>query len=137
MDSMAIIIGSCTDITHRQVNYIRNNMISLVNSTIGHFKIQLFYLTGNNFTLINKKDFILSLKEYSVLVLSGGETAYTVLDNADFGYLESGPHILPLISTGTIYGGILDGKKYIIKGGSIGDESIYKKIIEYADINMR
>ena len=137
MNNMAIIIGSCTDITYRQVNYIRNNLISPVNSSTGHFNIQLFYLTGNNFAVINKKDFILSLKEYSVLVLSGGETAYTVLNNADFGYLESGPHILPLISTGIIYGGILDGKKYIIKGGSIGDESIYKKIIEYADINMR
>ncbi|EQB73598.1 MAG: hypothetical protein AMDU4_FER2C00056G0002 [Ferroplasma sp. Type II] len=137
MNNMAIIIGSCTDITYRQVNYIRNNLISPVNSSTGHFNIQLFDLTGNNFAVITKKDFILSLKEYSVLVLSGGETAYTVLDNADFGYLESGPHILPLISTGIIYGGILDGKKYIIKGGSIGDESIYKKIIEYADINMR
>ena len=137
MNNMVIIIGSCTDITYRQVNYIRNNLISPVNSSTGHFNIQLFDLTGNNFAVITKKDFILSLKEYSVLVLSGGETAYTVLDNADFGYLESGPHILPLISTGIIYGGILDGKKYIIKGGSIGDESIYKKIIEYADINMR
>ena len=137
MNNMAIIIGSCTDITYRQVNYIRNNLISPVNSSTGHFNIQLFDLTGNNFAVINKKDFILSLKEYSVLVLSGGETAYTVLNNADFGYLESGTHILPLISTGIIYGGILDGKKYIIKGGSIGDESIYKKIIEYADINMR
>ena len=137
MNNMAIIIGSCTNITYRQVNYIRNNLISPVNSSTGHFNIQLFDLTGNNFAVITKKDFILSLKEYSVLVLSGGETAYTVLDNADFGYLESGPHILPLISTGIIYGGILDGKKYIIKGGSIGDESIYKKIIEYADINMR
>jgi uncharacterized protein YgbK (DUF1537 family) len=137
MDNMAIIIGSCTNTTYRQVNYIRNNLICPLHSITGHFRIQLFFLTGNNFSLIGKKDFILSLQEYSVLVLSGGETAYTVLYNADFDCLESGPQILPLISTGIIHGGILNGKKYVIKGGSIGNDNIYKKIIEYADINMR
>ena len=73
--------------------------------------------------------------ECNALIMSGGETAFSVLDACGFNYLESGEQILPLISTGTVHGGMLDGKQYVIKGGSLGSDDIYVKLIQHLSIN--
>ncbi len=135
MDKIAIIIGSNTDITLGQVKYLKDHLIFGELNLDDNYKIKLFHLPGANFVQSTDKNFIESLKEYTILILSGGDTAYSVLHTAEFNYLESGDRILPLISTGTIHGGVFDGKKYIIKGGSLGDDDIYIKLIKHLVIN--
>jgi uncharacterized protein YgbK (DUF1537 family) len=135
MDRIAIIVGSDTDTTKRQLEYLKDNLLNSSSKLNEYFDISLFYISGNNFSLLKDIDFLSSFKQYKALILSGGDTAYSILHAAEFDYLESGEQILPLISTGTVHGGMLDGKKYIIKGGSLGSDDIYIKLLQHLFIN--
>jgi uncharacterized protein YgbK (DUF1537 family) len=132
MQSVAIAVGSCTEITRKQLLYLKNNPLFIERTDI-----ELYYLGSESFSRSADINFIKILRDFQVLIMSGGTTAYSILSTAGFEYILSGPGILPLISTGTIKGGILDGKKCIIKGGSLGDVNIYVKLVEYANINMK
>ncbi len=135
MDKIGIIIGSITGITERQVKFLKHTLNSGTLNIQNCPEIKLFYLPERDFSTINDRGFISLLMECDALIMSGGETAFCVLNASGFNYLESGKQILPLISTGIIHGGMLDGERYVIKGGSLGNDDIYVKLIQRLSIN--
>lgn len=135
MDKIGIIIGSLTAITEKQVEYLKRTLRSDSLNIKNCPEIKLFYLQETDFSTVKDMGFISLLMECNALIMSGGETAFCVLDTSGFNYLESEEQILPLISTGTVHGGMLDGKRYVIKGGSLGDYDIYIKLIQHLSIN--
>ena len=130
---ISIVVGSTTEITEKQIAYLQNKIES---NEIKNKDLKLYYLGEENFSKIIEKEFLQNLIPSDILIISGGETAYSLLDSSGFHYLASGKQILPLISTGIIKGGLFDGKKYVIKGGSIGDIDVYETIIQYARNNF-
>ncbi|MDA4133060.1 MAG: hypothetical protein OK454_08050, partial [Thaumarchaeota archaeon] len=75
--------------------------------------------------------FVSSLRDYDAIVLSGGATASYVLEMSDFECIVNDAQVQPLLSSGTVRGGVLDGKFVVLKGGFIGDEKTYKTILEW------
>lgn len=126
---IAIVVGSVTKITKKQIKHIEESINDA--NKILYKDVCLYYVGNDNYTLIKEHEFIEGLLNSKVLIMSGGETAYSLLNASGFDYLISNRQIMPLISTGTINGGLLHGKKYVIKGGSIGDVNVYNKIMEY------
>jgi uncharacterized protein YgbK (DUF1537 family) len=130
---ISIIIGSTTEITRKQIAYIQ----AKINGDNMLYKdIMLYNPLEDQFGNITEKEFMHGLARSDVLIMSGGETAYTLLYSSGFSYLLSRNQIMPLISTGIIIGGLFHEKNYIIKGGSIGDASIYDSLIKYARNNF-
>ena len=130
---ISIVVGSTTEITGKQIAYLQDKIES---NKIMSNGLKLYYLVEENFSKITEKEFLHNLIPSNILIISGGETAYSLLDMSGFHYLGSGKQIMPLISTGIIKGGLFDSKKYVIKGGSIGDIDIYETIIKYARNNF-
>ena len=95
--------------------------------------IDLFYFPENSRKSLISPEFIDKLKKYDVLILSGGYTAYFFLNSSGFISIENKESIMPLVSIGVIHGGILNNKIVILKGGSIGNNDIYLKIIKTLD----
>ncbi len=131
MKRIAIIIGTCSGITDKQI--MKLNSAGYYNSEDIYEKkdVALFVLTESKWIKTKSAEFIYNLSWYDFLIMSGGETAYSVLSSSNFDYLLSSHQYLPLISTGIIKGGILNNKKYILKGGSLGNENIYLDLIEH------
>jgi uncharacterized protein YgbK (DUF1537 family) len=131
---ISIIVGSMTEITGRQIVYLQDIMAHDEN---GYYKnVILHHLKGGDFRGITDKKFLMDISISRTLIMSGGETAYSLLNESGFDHLISGNQIMPLVSTGIICGGLFNGIHYIIKGGSIGEIDIYEKIIEYAMDNF-
>ena len=130
---ISIIIGSTTEITKQQVAYL---MAKMNINKILYRDITLYTPVEDHFGNITEKEFMQELARSDVLIMSGGETAYTLLHSSGFNYLLSYNQIMPLISTGIIMGGLFHEKNYVIKGGSIGDASIYDSLIKYARDNF-
>ena len=130
MNRCAIIIGTRRNQTLEQIKSMLNNNIKIKKESDEIGNIDLDYFTENSWKNLNFPEFLNKLKKYDALVLSGGFTAYTLLYASGFICIENFGSISPLISTGRIKGGILDGRVVILKGGSIGDKNIYLKIIE-------
>ncbi len=130
---ISIIIGSTTEITKQQVAYL---MAKMNINKILYKDITLYNPVEDHFGNITEKEFMQELARSDVLIMSGGETAYTLLHSSGFNYLLSYNQIMPLISTGIIMGGLFHEKNYVIKGGSIGDASIYDSLIKYARDNF-
>ncbi len=130
---ISIIIGSTTEITKKQIAYL---MAKMNINKILYRDITLYTPVEDQFGNITEKEFMQELARSDVLIMSGGETAYTLLHSSGFNYLLSYNQIMPLISTGIIMGGLFHEKNYVIKGGSIGDASIYDSLIKYARDNF-
>ena len=130
---ISIIIGSTTEITKKQIAYL---MAKMNINKILYKDITLYNPVEDQFGNITEKEFMQELARSDVLIMSGGETAYTLLHSSGFNYLLSYNQIMPLISTGIIMGGLFHEKNYVIKGGSIGDASIYDSLIKYARDNF-
>ena len=130
---ISIIIGSTTEITKKQIAYL---MAKMNINKILYKDITLYNPVEDHFGNITEKEFMQELARSDVLIMSGGETAYTLLHSSGFNYLLSYNQIMPLISTGIIMGGLFHEKNYVIKGGSIGDASIYDSLIKYARDNF-
>ena len=130
---ISIVVGSNTEITGKQIAYMQDK---IENNEIKSNDLKLYYLGEENFSKITEKEFLHNLIPSDILIISGGETAYSLLDMSGFHYLLSGKQIMPLISTGIIKGGLFDSKKYVIKGGSIGNIDVYETIIKYARDNF-
>ena len=130
---ISIIIGSTTEITKQQVAYL---MAKMNINKILYKDITLYNPVEDHFGNITEKEFMQELARSDVLIMSGGETAYTLLHSSGFNYRLSYNQIMPLISTGIIMGGLFHEKNYVIKGGSIGDASIYDSLIKYARDNF-
>jgi len=133
---IAIIIGTYRENTLKQIDYLIKNGIKikdLNDNEINDISLYKFKLDTDykkiDYNYINK------LLNYDYLIISGGETAFYILNKSDFLYIENKSDIMPLISKGIIKGGILNNKKIVLKGGNIGNEDIYLKIINCIKIN--
>jgi uncharacterized protein YgbK (DUF1537 family) len=75
--------------------------------------------------------FLNRLSGYDALVLTGGATANHILERSGFRYLLNEGEVQPLVSSATVIGGLYDGKRVVLKGGSIGDGKTYKTIFDW------
>ncbi|WMT50741.1 MAG: nucleotide-binding domain containing protein [Ferroplasma sp.] len=131
---ISIVVGSMTEITEKQIAHLHKTLQN--DGKASSNNVALYYLRDEHFSRIRDKEFLRELSISNTLIMSGGETAYSLLDASGFDYLISGGQIMPLISTGKVSGGLFNGLHYIIKGGSIGEINIYEKMIEFAMENF-
>jgi uncharacterized protein YgbK (DUF1537 family) len=131
---ISIIIGSITENTREQVAHIARRMNE---NRMFYEDVSLYNPSEEQFAQITRKEFLQELAKSNVLIMSGGETAFSILNSSGFNCLVSDYQVMPLISTGIIKGGLLHDRIYIIKGGSIGDIDIYELLIKYARDNFQ
>ncbi len=132
---ISILIGTYRDKTLKQIDYLIGHGIKLRNFNEPLSDIDLYaFKLDYDYMKIDEK-FIKKLLNYDYIIISGGETAFYILNKADFVYIENKKDIMPLISTGIIKGGFFNNKKLILKGGNIGNDDVYLKIIDYIKIN--
>lgn len=131
---ISIVVGSITEITEKQMEYLQR--IIKNDRKASNYNVALYYMRDEHFSRIRDKEFLMHLSISDTLIMSGGETAYSLLDASGFDYLISSEQIMPLVSTGIVIGGLFNGLHYIIKGGSIGEINIYETMIEYAMENF-
>jgi len=133
---IGIIIGTYRKITVKQIDSLIKNGIKI--KSLDDNKINDIDLYKFKLNIDYKKiddNYINKLLNYDYLIISGGETAFYILNKSNFLYIENKDDIMPLISEGIIKGGILNNKKIVLKGGNIGNEDIYLKIINCIKIN--
>ena len=66
--------------------------------------------------------------DVGTLVLTGGETAYSICRRLGVRALKLHTRIAPLVVACEAVGGACDGKTFILKGGSIGPEDLVSRI---------
>ncbi|MDA4113451.1 MAG: hypothetical protein OK474_05330 [Thaumarchaeota archaeon] len=93
--------------------------------------VDLFVFSMEKDRGIITQPFLEHLAKYDALVLSGGATANHVLARSGFRYLQNDGQVQPLVSSGIVRGGVLGGKRVVLKGGFIGDEKTYKTILDW------
>ena len=131
---IAIVVGTFRDITVRQIAYLENLGIKACKPCIlPERDIDLFSFHLDEESHLISGDFMKFIAGYDYLVMSGGETAGFLLRNSDFSYIMNGESIMPLVSTGSVAGGILHGVRIVLKGGLIGNDSCYGDILEWID----
>ena len=128
---ISIVIGTYRDKTLKQLDYLADSGIkpkNLDGDVVNDIDLYAFRL-NTDYKEIDEK-FIKKLSNYDYIIISGGETAFYILNKANFVYIENKKNIMPLISKGIVKGGILNNKRLVLKGGNIGDSDIYLKIID-------
>ncbi len=133
---ISIVIGTYRDKTLKQLDYLADSGIkpkNLDGDVVNDIDLYAFRL-NTDYKEIDEK-FIKKLSNYDYIIISGGETAFYILNKANFVYIENKKNIMPLISKGIVKGGILNNKRLVLKGGNIGDSDIYLKIIDCIKIN--
>lgn len=132
---VAILIGTYREVTERQVDFLRNLGFEIKKPSIrepNSIDIYRFKLDADYETIDD--EFIKHLSKYDTIVLSGGSTANFVLSKSNFLYIKNEKGILPLVSVGTVFGGKLDGKKVVLKGGLIGKDSCYYEVMKHVGV---
>lgn len=134
-DNAAVLIGTYREITEKQVRFLENMGFRFRKpSTHPRNALDLYrFKLDSDWELIDDA-FINHLSGYDTIIISGGATANHVLKKSGFIYIENHESIMPLVSTGTIRGGTLDGIKVVLKGGLIGNESCYLDILKYVGV---
>lgn len=128
----AILVGTYRELTLKQIAYLRNRGYEVSLPGIKkpeYVDVFVFHLDTDHHLLTN--DFVGSLEQYDVLIMSGGATANYILTKSGFNYISNFESYLPLVSLGRVAGGVLDGKFVILKGGLIGDESCYYDLLKW------
>ncbi len=138
--SIVYVVGSTHEVTLRQIKYAEANGIQVVElarlagegyrlpQRPSRLIIRLNYIRDR--ALINR-DLVELLADFDALVLSGGETANAVFEESGGLYIEGLTDIMPLVGVGVIRGGLLDGKVIVTKGGFIGGEDAYVRILNF------
>ncbi len=67
--------------------------------------------------------------EMDRLVVIGGETAQTILHELGIHRLELGTQLEPGVAEGKICDGVLSGREFALKGGSVGSEQALEKML--------
>ena len=124
-----VLVGTYRSITERQIKFLKERLPYL-KTTYGE-NVEIFEFKLDKQSYYINDSFMSSLSEYDLMIMSGGETSDFILRKADFSYLYNLPGPFPLISYAIIYGGILEGKRIILKGGLIGNDAIYLSIVEW------
>jgi uncharacterized protein YgbK (DUF1537 family) len=132
IEKVAFVIGTRDGTTLKQLQHMQREGFAIrppISTEAADVSIFSFSL-DTNAELIDDS-FVNSLRDYDAIVLSGGATASYVLEMSDFGCIVNGAQVQPLLSSGTVRGGVLDGKFVVLKGGFIGDEKTYKTILKW------
>jgi len=130
---VCFLIGTNNPVTLRQIQ-VANPFMRLrsIESSKGaedsNAKVDAFVFSLKKARPLMDKHFLQSLVVYDALFLSGGETANYLLEKSGFQSILNQESIAPLVSTGIVQGGLLDGKIVVLKGGSIGDDKMFKRI---------
>jgi uncharacterized protein YgbK (DUF1537 family) len=130
IEKVAFVIGTREDMTVKQLQYMEKEGFAVrppASTEAADVSIFSFSLGAN--TGLVDDSFVSSLRNYDAIVLSGGATASLVLERSGFDCIVNGAQIQPLLSSGIVRGGMLDGKLVVLKGGFIGDENTYKTIL--------
>lgn len=130
LERVAFVIGSRDDMTMNQLRSMEHQgypIKTLASRKVDDVSIFSFSLEREAEQV--NDSFVDSLVDYDAIVLSGGATASFVLERSGFKHILNDGQVQPLISTGRIVGGRLDGKLVVLKGGFIGDENTYKTIL--------
>jgi uncharacterized protein YgbK (DUF1537 family) len=129
---VAFVVGTRDPRTMEQVRHMRRLGFPIQKPAVNRTEdVDLFSFSMEKEKGIVTLPFLKHLAEYDALVLSGGATANYVLKRSDFGYLQNDGQVQPLVSSGIVKGGLLDGKRVVLKGGFIGDEKTYKTILDW------
>jgi D-threonate/D-erythronate kinase len=129
---VAYVIGTKDGTTFSQLNYMRRLGFKIRRPGDPETaRVCIFTLDLRHESILIEDAFVKSLQDYDALVLSGGATASFLLEKANFDYIVNHPQLQPLVSCGTVKGGLFDGKLIILKGGFIGDEKTYKTILDW------
>ncbi len=130
LGQVAILIGTYRDVTVKQVDYLQQKGFEARFPSPGNCnRIDVYrFRLDRDYNLL-KEEFLIHLTRYNTLIISGGATANFILERSGFMYIENRKSMMPLVSSGIIRGGMLDGKELILKGGLIGMESCYIDIL--------
>lgn len=132
IEKVAFVIGTRDGMTLKQLRHIElEGFIVRPPKSEEAAEVSIFAFSLDNEARLVDDSFVDSLRDYDAIVLSGGATASFVLDKSRFDCIVNGAQVQPLLSTGTVRGGILDGTLVVLKGGFIGDEKTYKTILEW------
>jgi len=132
IEKVAFVIGTRDGMTMKQLQHMQREGFAIrppASTEAADVSIFSFSL-DTNAELIDGS-FVSSLRDYDAIVLSGGATASYVLEMSDFECIVNDAQVQPLLSSGTVRGGVLDGKFVVLKGGFIGDEKTYKTILKW------
>jgi uncharacterized protein YgbK (DUF1537 family) len=132
---ICFIVGSTHENTIRQIEKARRSGIKVINIKDSN-SLQSYDEVIVSFDLMKDRDylnedFIRQVAQFDALVVSGGETANSLINMSKANYLESIGEVMPLVGVSLIKGGLLDGKVIITKGGIIGGEDAYLRIRDY------
>jgi len=139
IEKICFFIGSTHRNSIRQINFAQSHGISVYSlNDIIYNKERIAKANGDviiKFDYFKDRDLISRdvvdfLKHFDAIVLSGGETANYIVEISGGEYVRAVGEIMPLVGVGIIIGGELNGKIIVTKGGLIGGEDTYLKIIE-------
>ena len=129
---VGFVVGTMDPRTLEQIDHMRRLGYPVQKPAVKRAgEVDLFVFSMEKDKGIVTQPFLEHLAEYDALVLSGGATANHVLARSGFRYLQNDGQVQPLISSGIVRGGLLDGKRVVLKGGFIGDEKTYKTILDW------
>lgn len=132
VEKVAFVVGTRDGMTLKQLRHMElEGFIVRPPTSEEAAKVSIFAFSLDDEARLVDNSFVDSLRDYDAIVLSGGATASFVLGKSRFDCIVNGAQVQPLLSTGTVRGGILDGKPVVLKGGFIGDEKTYKTILEW------
>lgn len=132
IEKVAFVIGTRDRITLKQLRYMSREGFAIGQpGSIDPGRVSIFSFSLASDATIVDDAFLDSLRGYDAIVLSGGATANFILEKSGFDYIANGPQLQPLLSSGTVTGGLFDGKTVVLKGGFIGYENTYKTILEW------
>jgi D-threonate/D-erythronate kinase len=132
VEKVAYVIGTRDGMTMKQLRYMSKVGYDVRQPATAEPKdVSIFSFSLASDASRVDDSFLASLRDYDALVLSGGATANFILERSGFGYIANGPQVQPLLSSGVVKGGLLDGKTVVLKGGFIGYENTYKTILEW------
>lgn len=72
--------------------------------------------------------------EFDRLVLVGGETSQNVFKACKTSWLELGSPLAPGVTQGRVVDGVIAGKEFSMKGGSMGSEDILEKMMSKMEV---
>jgi uncharacterized protein YgbK (DUF1537 family) len=132
IEKVAFVIGTRDGMTQKQLHFMEKEGFAIRRpASIDAADVNVFSFSLEVDAKLIDDSFVNSLRDYDAIVLSGGATANFVLEMSDFGCIVNGAQMQPLLSTGTVRGGVLDGKLVVLKGGFIGHENTYKMILQW------
>jgi uncharacterized protein YgbK (DUF1537 family) len=128
---IACVVGTYRRETLDQLDFLRSKEIGVQRPRVkrpSEFDVFAFKLDSERHLLTPK--FLRSLTRYDAIIASGSDTADFLLSRSGFICIMSVPCVLPMVGTGLVLGGLLQGKIVAIKPGHLGSQDVFLRIAE-------